>query len=86
MGRTATRRRVLTRTRSLNRKRGRTRSLVGWWKPKLLQMCCKQWAGVCCAQASDLTEARHTAGRGRTRPPYAELTAKGDGGTIRRER
>ena len=83
MGRTATRRRVLTRTRSLTRKRGRTRSLVGGWMPNVLQMCCKQWAGVCCAQATELTEAQHTAGRGRTRPHHAELTALLDGGTIR---
>ena len=80
----ATGRRVVMHLRRLNRRGGRRRPFVGWWQPNLLQMCCKQWTGGCCAQATELTEARHTAGRGRTRPLYAELTAKGDGGTMNR--
>ena len=80
----ATGRRVVMHLRRLNRRRGRRRPFVGWLVPKLLQMCCKQWVGGCCAQATELTGARHTAGRGRTRPLYAELTAIGNGGTISR--
>ena len=76
-------RRAMMHLRLRNRRRGRRRRKCGWWMPKLLQMCCKQWTDVCCAQAADLTEARHTAGRGRTRPPYTDLTADRDGGTIR---
>ncbi len=34
-------RRVAMHLRRLNRRRGRRRPLVGWWMPKLLQMCCK---------------------------------------------
>ena len=79
----ATGRRVVMHLRRLNRRGGRRRPFVGWLMPKLLQMCCKQWVGGCCAQATELTGAQHTAGRGRTRPPYADLTADRDGGTIR---